>query len=155
MGQIDRQTLMQLQDNASQPDADIALKVGLSVKPCWQGIQRMEETRIIRKRLALLDLKAIGVGMSSFVAVRTDKHNEKWLKNFAFMVADMSEVDKFYQMSGEVDYLLRVVVQDMAACDCFYCKLISHVQFTDLSSSFAMEEIKCTAELPFPKADDA
>ena len=155
MDQIDRQILMQLQHNAAQPVADIARKVGLSVTPCWRRIQRMEENGIIRKRVALLDSKAIGVDMSVFVAVRTNQHNADWLKNFAGMVADMPEVVEFYRMSGEVDYLLRVVVPDMAAYDSFYRKLIAHVQLTDVSSSFAMEEIKYTTALPLPEADDA
>ena len=155
MDQIDRQILMQLQHNAAQPVADIARKVGLSVTPCWRRIQRMEETGIIRKRVALLDSKAVGVGMSVFVAVRTDQHNADWLEKFAGMVADMPEVVEFYRMSGEVDYLLRVVVPNMAAYDSFYRKLIAHVQLTDVSSSFAMEEIKYTTALPLPEADDA
>ena len=155
MDQIDRLILMQLQHNAAQPVADIARKVGLSVTPCWRRIQQMEENGIIRKRVALLDSKAIGVAMSVFVAVRTDQHNADWLKNFAGMVADMPEVVEFYRMSGEVDYLLRVVVPNMAAYDSFYRKLIAHVQLTDVSSSFAMEEIKYTTALPLPEADDA
>ena len=155
MDQIDKQILMQLQHNAAQPVADIARKVGLSATPCWRRIQRMEETGIIRKRVALLDSKAIGVGMSVFVAVRTDQHNSEWLKNFAGMVAEMDEVVEFYRMSGEVDYLLRVVVPDMSAYDSFYRKLIGNVQLTDVSSSFAMEEIKYTTALPLPEVDDA
>ena len=155
MDQIDRQILMQLQHNAAQPVADIASKVGLSATPCWRRIQRMEETGIIRKRVALLDSKAIGVGMSVFVAVRTDQHNSEWLRNFAGMVAEMDEVVEFYRMSGEVDYLLRVVVPDMSAYDRFYRKLIANVQLTDVSSSFAMEEIKYTTALPLPEVDDA
>ena len=146
---------MQLQHNAAQPVADIARKVGLSVTPCWRRIQRLEETGIIRKRVALLDSKAVGVGMSVFVAVRTDQHNVDWLEKFAGMVADMPEVVEFYRMSGEVDYLLRVVVPDMAAYDKFYRKLITNVQLTDVSSSFAMEEIKFTTALPLPEANDA
>ena len=154
MDQIDRQILIQLQHNAAQPVADIARKVGLSVTPCWRRIQRMEESGIIRKRVALLDSKAIGVCMSVFVAVRTDQHNADWLKNFAGVVADMPEVVEVYRMSGDVDFLLRVVVPDMAAYDSFYRKLIAHVQLTDVSSSFAMEEIKYTTALPLPEADD-
>ena len=155
MDQIDKQILMQLQHNAAQPVADIARKVGLSATPCWRRIQRMEEAGIIRKRVALLDSKAIGVGMSVFVAVRTNQHNSEWLKNFAGMVAEMDEVVEFYRMSGEVDYLLRVVVPDMSAYDSFYRKLIGHVKLTDVSSSFAMEEIKYTTALPLPEVDDA
>jgi Lrp/AsnC family transcriptional regulator len=148
MDQIDKQILSQLQVNAAQPVADIARKVGLSVTPCWRRIQRMEETGLIRKRVALLDPQKIGVGMSVFVAVRTDQHNDEWLQEFAKMVSDMPEVVEFYRMSGEVDYLLRVVVPDMAAYDKFYRKLIAKVQLTDVSSSFAMEEIKYTTALP-------
>jgi len=91
--------------------------------------------------------------MSVFVAVRTDQHNAEWLQEFATMVSDMPEVVEFYRMSGEVDYLLRVVVPDMAAYDKFYRKLIANVQLTDVSSSFAMEEIKYTTALPLPELD--
>ncbi|MEL0024178.1 MAG: Lrp/AsnC family transcriptional regulator, partial [Alphaproteobacteria bacterium] len=145
---IDRQILDHMQENASQPVADIARKVGLSVTPCWRRIQRMEENGVIRKRVALLDAQKIGVSMSVFVAVRTDQHNAEWLAEFARLVADMPEVVEFYRMSGEVDYMLRVVVSDMSAYDAFYRKLISQVQLTDVSSSFAMEQIKFTTALP-------
>lgn len=151
MDLIDRKILEQLQSNAAQPVAEIARKVGLSVTPCWRRIQRLEETGVIRKRVALLDAQKIGVGMSVFVAVRTNQHNVEWLKNFAEMIANMPEVVEFYRMSGEVDYMLRVVVADMAAYDAFYRKLISDVQLTDVSSSFAMEEIKYTTALPIPE----
>ena len=155
MDQIDKQILAQLQVNTAQPVADIARKVGLSVTPCWRRIQRMEEVGLIRKRVALLDPQKMGVGMSVFVAVRTDQHNADWLKNFADMVADMPEVVEFYRMSGEVDYLLRVVVPDMKAYDRFYRTLIANVELTDVSSSFAMEEIKYTTALPLPESDNA
>ena len=148
MDATDLKILGLLQENAAQPVADIARKVGLSVTPCWRRIQRLEESGVIRKRVALLDGPKIGAGMSVFVAVRTDQHNADWLQDFANMVADMPEVVEFYRMSGEVDYLLRVVVEDMSAYDAFYRKLISNVQLTDVSSSFAMEEIKYTTALP-------
>jgi Lrp/AsnC family transcriptional regulator len=155
MDKIDRKILAELQENAAQPVADIARKVGLSVTPCWRRIQRMEEVGLIRKRVALLDPQKMGVGMSVFVAVRTDQHNADWLRNFADMVADMPEVVEFYRMSGEVDYLLRVVVPDMKAYDRFYRTLIANVELTDVSSSFAMEEIKYTTALPLPESDNA
>lgn len=148
MDATDLKILGLLQENAAQPVADIARKIGLSVTPCWRRIQRLEESGVIRKRVALLDPQKIGVGMSVFVAVRTDQHNADWLTDFANMVADMPEVVEFYRMSGEVDYLLRVVVADMTAYDMFYRKLIANVQLTDVSSSFAMEEIKYTTALP-------
>ncbi|MDA7599874.1 Lrp/AsnC family transcriptional regulator [Alphaproteobacteria bacterium] len=157
MDLTDRKILNLMQENAAQPVADIARKVGLSVTPCWRRIQRLEENGVIRKRVALLDPQKIDVGMSVFVAVRTDQHNAEWLSDFAKMIADLPEVVEFYRMSGEVDYLLRVVVADMSAYDAFYRKLISNVQLTDVSSSFAMEEIKYTTALPVgldPAGDD-
>ena len=155
MDKTDRKNLAELQENAAQPVADIARKVGLSVTPCWRRIQRLEETGVIRKRVALLDPQKIGVGMSVFVAVRTDQHNADWLQNFATMISDMPEVVEFYRMSGDVDYMLRVVVANMAAYDAFYKRLISEVALTDVSSSFAMEEIKYTTALPLGSGQDS
>ena len=155
MDAIDRNILARLQENAAQPVAEIARKVGLSVTPCWRRIQRLEETGVIRKRVALLDSKKVGVPMSVFVALRTNQHNADWLAEFARLISAMPEVMEFYRMSGEVDYMLRVVVADMNAYDAFYRRLISEVHLTDVSSSFAMEEIKYTTALPLPGSDDA
>ena len=151
----DQRILALLQEDAGLSTAELAERIGLSQSPCWRRIQRMEEVGLIRKRVALLNAQKMGVGMSVFVAVRTDQHNADWLKNFADMVADMPEVVEFYRMSGEVDYLLRVVVPDMKAYDRFYRTLIANVELTDVSSSFAMEEIKFTTALPLPESDNA
>lgn len=150
MDKLDTEILQLLQKDTAQPVADIARKVGLSVTPCWRRIQRMEERGIIRGRVALLEPREIGLGMSVFVAIRTDQHNADWLANFAKTISDRPEVVEFYRMSGEVDYLLRVVVADMAAYDRFYKELITMPGLRDVSSSFAMEEIKYTTELPLP-----
>ena len=148
MDQTDRKILALLQEDAAQPIADIARKIGLSVTPCWRRIQKLEEDGVIRGRVALLEATKIGLGMSVFVAIKTDQHNADWLAEFARTVSQRPEVVEFYRMSGEVDYLLRVVVPDMAAYDRFYKDLISEVKLTDVSSSFAMEEIKYTTALP-------
>jgi len=153
MDKLDRQILELLQKDTAQPVADIARKVGLSVTPCWRRIQRMEEQGIIRSRVALVEPTKIGLGMSVFVAIRTDQHNASWLEDFATSISSRPEVVEFYRMSGEVDYLLRVVVSDMAAYDQFYKTLIKMPGLRDVSSSFAMEEIKYTTELPLPEAD--
>ena len=110
----------------------------------------MDEQGIIKGRVALLEPTKIGLGMSVFVAIRTDQHNAEWLANFAAEISARPEVVEFYRMSGEVDYLLRVVVSDMAAYDSFYKDLIKMHGLRDVSSSFAMEEIKYTTELPLP-----
>ena len=148
MDKTDKKILALLQEDAAQPIADIARKIGLSVTPCWRRIQRLEEDGVIRGRVALLDAPKIGLGMSVFVAIRTNQHNADWLADFARTVAARKEVVEFYRMSGEVDYLLRVVVPDMAAYDRFYKDLIAEVKLSDVSSSFAMEEIKYTTALP-------
>ena len=148
MDKTDRKILALLQEDAAQPIADIARKIDLSVTPCWRRIQKLEEEGVIRGRVALLEATKIGLGMSVFVAIKTDQHNADWLAEFARTIAQRKEVVEFYRMSGEVDYLLRVVVPDMAAYDRFYKDLIAEVKLTDVSSSFAMEEIKYTTALP-------
>ena len=120
MDEIDRKILNLLQEDTAQPVADIARKIGLSVTPCWRRIQKLEEGGIIRKRVALLDGANLGLGMSVFVAIKTDQHNADWLDNFAATISAFEEVVEFYRMSGDVDYMLRVVVANMAAYDAFY-----------------------------------
>ena len=128
--------------------ADLAKKVGLSTTPCWRRIQKLEEDGVIRKRVALLDPAKINAKVTVFVSIRTASHSNEWLKRFSEVVVDFPEVVEFYRMSGEIDYLLRVVVPDIAAYDAFYKRLIQKIEIRDVSSSFAMEQIKYTTELP-------
>jgi Lrp/AsnC family transcriptional regulator len=148
MDQIDRKILAALQEDAGRPVADIAAAVGLSQSPCWRRIQKLEADGIIRGRVALLDAAALNLGVTAFVAVRTDRHDPEWLETFAQAVDDIPEVVEFYRMSGEVDYMLRVVVPDIAGFDGVYKKLIARVPLSDVTSSFAMEQIKSTTALP-------
>ena len=151
MDEIDKKILTLLQQDSSQPLSDVARKVGLSVTPCWRRIQKLEEDGIIRARVALLDAEKLGLGMSVFVALKITEHSSEWLSNFAVKISGYDEVVEFYRMSGDVDYMLRVVVKNMAAYDIFYKKLISDVPLKDVSSSFAMEEIKYSTSLPINK----
>ncbi len=148
MDEIDKKILGCLQVDATMPVADVAEKVGLSTTPCWRRIQKLEDAGIIRGRVALLDGSKLNVGVTVFVAVRTNEHNLEWYERFAKAVVDIPEVVEFYRMSGEIDYMLRVVVPDIAAYDQVYKKLIDRVSLTDVSSSFAMEQIKYTTALP-------
>jgi Lrp/AsnC family transcriptional regulator len=152
MDQTDRQILALLQDDATMAVAEIARRVGLSATPCWRRIQKLEEAKIIRRRVALLDSRKINVGVTAFVFIRTNQHGLEWLERFAEAVRDLPEVVEFYRMSGQVDYLLRVVVPDVEAYDRFYKKLIGKIELSDVSSSFAMEEIKHTTALPLDYA---
>jgi len=148
----DRAILACLQEDATMPVAEIARRVGLSSTPCWRRIQKLEEAKVIRARVALLDRQQLNVGVTVFVSVRTNQHSVAWLERFAAAVADLPEVVEFYRMSGEIDYLLRVVVPDIAAYDRFYKKLIAKIELSDVSSSFAMEQIKYTTALPLDYA---
>ena len=148
LDEIDRKILYLLQADATMPVAAIAERVGLSATPCWRRIQKLEEAGVIRARVALLDPEKLNVGVTVMVAVRTSQHDLGWLEKFAAAVQDFPEVVEFYRMSGDVDYLLRIVVPDIAAYDAVYKRLIARVPLSDVSSAFAMETIKYTTALP-------
>jgi Lrp/AsnC family transcriptional regulator len=150
--EFDKKILTILQDNAGGSNAEIAERIGLSPTPCWRRIRNLEESGIIRKRVALLDRKKLSLGVTVFVAVRTNQHNQAWLERFAQVVDSIPEVVEFYRMAGEVDYLLRVVVPDIAAYDGVYKRLIEQIDLFDVSSSFAMEELKYTTAVPLTYA---
>ena len=152
MDETDRRILACLQEDATMPVAEIARRVGLSSTPCWRRIQKLEEAKVVRARVALLDGAKLNVGTTAFVFVRTSQHSSDWLERFAAAVSEMPEVVEFYRLSGQVDYLLKVVVPDIAAYDRFYKKLIGKIELSDVSSSFAMEQIKYTTALPLDYA---
>ena len=148
MDDIDRRILKVLQTNADLPVAEVAEKVGLSASPCWRRIQKLEAEGIIERRVALLNPEKMNVGVTVFVAIRTSRHDEDWLSDFATKVTRIPEVVELYRMSGEIDYMLRIVVPDIKAYDAVYKRLIAAVPLFDVSSSFAMEAIKYTTALP-------
>ena len=145
---IDRHILQILQGDATVPIQQIGEKVGLSHNACWRRIKRLEESGIIRKRVALVDPGKVGYGVTVFVTVRTSHHTEAWLDKFARGVAALPEVMEFYRTSGDVDYLLKVLVSDIAEYDRFYKKLIAIAPLSDVSSNFAMEQVKYSTEVP-------
>lgn len=148
LDRYDRQILAELQQNADLPIAELAERVGLTSTPCWRRIQKLEQRGIIQRRVALLDAGRLNVGVTVFVSVRTNQHSARWLKSFHGLVASIPEVMEFYRMAGDTDYLLRVVVPDIAAYDRVYKRLIQGAELADVSSSFAMEQIKYTTALP-------
>lgn len=148
MDAIDRKILAVLQQDASLSVAEIGSRVGLSSTPCWKRIQRLEAEGVIQRRVAVLDQDKLGLGVTVFVSVETGDHSEQWLKTFAQVVGAMPEVMEFYRMAGDVDYMLRVVVKDIAGYDEFYKKLIAAIPLKNVTSRFAMEKIKSTTELP-------
>ena len=152
MDRIDKKILDCLQTDATLPVGDIAERVGLSATPCWRRIRNLEKAGIIQRRVALLDPEKLNLGITVFVALKTSQHNYEWLENFADAVSGIDEVVEFYRMSGDTDYLLRIVVPDIAGYDAVYKRLIQAADLSDVSSSFAMERIKYTTALPLDYA---
>ena len=145
---FDKRILRILQQDASVAMDDIAARVGLSRNACWRRIRLMEEAGVIRGRVALLDAEALGCPLEVMVLIRTSSHAPDWMENFQRIVRTMPEVIGAYRMTGDLDYLLRVRVADMAAYDAFYKRVIARVELSDISASFVMEEIKETTALP-------
>src|SRR5918993_6113502 len=148
MDAIDRKILAVVQEDASLSVAEIGTRVGLSSTPCWKRIQRLEADGVITKRVALNDPTKVGLAITVFVSIETGDHSQDWLARFAETVGSMPEVMEFYRMAGDVDYMLRVVVPDIAGYDTFYKKLIGTVSLKNVTSRFAMQKIKSTTALP-------
>lgn len=148
MDDRDRNILALLQEDATLPIHDLAERVNLSQTACWKRVQRLTQAGVIRKQVCLLDSQQLGVGVTVFVSIKTNHHDVKWFERFAAGVKDMPEVVEFYRMSGEIDYLLKVVVPDIQGFDAVYKRLIRVAELFDVSSSFAMEELKYTTALP-------
>ncbi|RYF42659.1 MAG: Lrp/AsnC family transcriptional regulator [Comamonadaceae bacterium] len=149
----DRQLLALLQQNAETPLAELAEAVHLSNTPCWRRIQWLREKGYITRHVALVDPRKVNVGVTVFVAVKTSQHHQQWFDTLRDVVMAIPEIVEFYRMSGDVDYLLRVVVPDIRAYDSVYKRLTQAVTLSDVSSSFAMEEIKFTTALPLDYAE--
>ncbi len=145
---MDIKILELMQKDCTMAVADIGKAVGLSTTPCWRRIQKLEQDGVIESRVALLNPKSVKAGVTVFVAITTSQHNPQWLERFHHVVQTFPEIVEAYRMSGQVDYLLRVVVPDISRYDEFYKKLIACIDLSDVSSSFAMEQIKFTTALP-------
>lgn len=145
---MDRKILSELQRDSAQPLETLGEKVGLSRNATWRRIRTLEEAGIIKGRVALLDAAALDLGLTVFIQIRTNQHSPDWLDALAKAVRTLPEVQGAYRMSGDLDYLLRVRVADMAAYDRFYQKLIRKIDMSDVSASFVMEELKDTVALP-------
>lgn len=148
MDRIDRKILTLLQRDCALSVAEIAEQVGLSASPCWRRIQNLEAAGVIARRVALLNRQRLNLGVVVFVRIKTQDHSQDWLQGFAAAVEKIDEVVEFYRMTGEIDYLLRIVVPDIDAYDAVYKRLIGIPGLADVSASFAMEEIKHTTALP-------
>lgn len=148
MDLIDRKILQLLQEDASLNARELGEAVGLTPTPCWRRVQNLERQGVLDRRVALLDPDALGLGITALVHIRTNQHSARWLGDFQAAIADLPEIVEALRTSGETDYLLRVVVPDIAAYDEFYKGLIERVDLYDVRTVFVMEELKRTTALP-------
>ena len=153
MDEIDRKLLELLQDDATLSIAQLAERIGLSATPCWKRIQKLEAAGVIVRRVAVVDPERVGVGLSVLVSIEAGEHTPAWLEQFSAGVAAMPEVMEVYRMAGDVDYVMRVAVADMAEFDAFYKRLIAVAPMKNVTSRFAMERMKHTTAYPLhPRA---
>lgn len=152
MDATDKAILRELQRDATISIGDLARTVGLSQTPCWRRVKRLEESGAISRRVAIVNPAKVNLALTAFVAVRTSQHTEAWLRKFADGVRAIPEVVELHRMSGDIDYLLKVVCPDMRAYDAVYKRLIRAAELTDVSSTFSMEALKYTTELPLDYA---
>ena len=144
----DREILRLLQENAAMPLAEIATAVNLTPTPCWRRIQKLQTDGVIEKQVALCNASKLNLGLTTFVTIRTSQHTDQWMKRFVDGATSIPEIVEIYRLSGDADYLLKIVVPDISRYDSVYKRLIRAVDLLDVSSAFAMETIKCTTALP-------
>ena len=149
MDKVDRKLLTLLQENASLSLTELSEAVNLTTTPCWKRLKRLEDSGILRQRVALLDPAKVGLSFTAFVQIKTSNHSKEWYHHFVEAISDLPEVMEFYRMAGEYDYMMKVVVADMADFDRFYKKLVNNQEgLTNVTSTFAMEPLKYTTALP-------
>lgn len=148
LDRIDRRILHELMRDATLPVSQLAERVGLSQTPCWKRVQKLEAAGVITSRVAIVDPAAIGLGLTVFVEIEAADHTPEWRAAFAVVSADYAEIVEVHRMAGEVDYLLKVVVGDMAAYDAFYLDLTQRLACRNVTSKFSMERTKATTALP-------
>tara|TARA_B110000914_G_C15342420_1_gene389876 strand:+ start:122 stop:580 length:459 start_codon:yes stop_codon:yes gene_type:complete len=148
MDAIDRKLLDLLQKNAEMTVQELSKEVHLSTTPCWKRVNQLKKLGFINKTVSLIDRKRVGLSVTAIVFVTINTHDQEKIKIFAETIKDFPEVLECYRMSGEIDYLLKVIVGDIDSYDGFYKRLIEKVPFLKVTSNFAIEEIKFTTELP-------
>lgn len=145
---IDRKIVAELMRDATMPIARIAEKAGLSQTPCWKRIQKLEAMGVLTGRVALADPARLGFGLTVFVGIEAPDHSPDGRAAFGRAVGSIPEIMEVYRMAGELDYLLRVSVSDMASFDALYKRLTDAVPIKNVTSHFAMERMKFTTAYP-------
>jgi len=145
---LDRKILFELQRDAAISLEALGDAIGLSRNATWRRVRALDQSGVIRGRVAVLDADMLGLRLSVFIQIRTNRHDPEWLTSFAAATRDMPSILAAYRMSGDLDYLVHARVADMAAYDALYQELIRRVDMSDVAASFVMEELKETTALP-------
>lgn len=145
---IDRKILEALQRDSDRAVSEIAEEVKLSSTPCWRRIRRLEENGIVKRRVALVDRRLLNVAMTIFIGVKAPRHEMRWLEAFRALIEDVPEIVEAYRLTGDTDYIVKVVVPDIETYDAVYKKMISTLEFSEINSSISMEELKFTTAVP-------
>ena len=145
---IDAKILRELQQDASISLDQLGERVALSRNACWRRVRALEEAGVIKGRVALIDPSAVGLGLMVFMQIRTHSHDPDWQQKFKRATQTIPGILSVYRMTGDLDYLIRARVADMAGYDTLYQHLIAQVPIADVSASFVMEEIKDSTALP-------
>ncbi|MBL4916260.1 Lrp/AsnC family transcriptional regulator [Szabonella alba] len=148
LDEMDRKILAELQEDAAQSLDEIAKKVGSSKTPVWNRIRRMKDSGVILRQTVLLEAEALGLEACFFVLIRTSEHEAEWQAKFLRALRERPEVMEAHRLAGEIDYILKVRVQNARAYDVFYQALISEVRIFNVTALLSMEEIKSTTALP-------
>ena len=145
---MDKKILGELQRDAAQSLDEIAKRVGSSKTPVWNRIRKLKEAGVIRQQTVLLDAEALGFDACFFVLIRTSEHEADWQQKFLKALRERPEVLEAHRLAGDIDYILKVQVQNARAYDTFYQALISEVKVHNVTALLSMEEIKATVALP-------
>ena len=152
LDKIDELLLRVLQNNSNISMQELGQRVGLSHTPCWRRVRRLEEHGYINKKVTLLDSSKLDLSVNVFVNVSLRKHQENALTRFENAVADIPEIVECYSVSGDTDFLLRVIVKDVESYEhLLKAQLIHLPEVGNLSSTFALRQVKYTTELPLPR----
>ena len=144
---LDRKLLRALQRDSAEPISDLAERCGLSRSACSRRIARLAEAGVIERSVALLSQSKLGLGLTVFIAIKTNQHNAAWSSQFRRVVEQLPGILEVHRLGGDIDYLVKAVVPDMPGYDALYQQLIRADLF-DVSASFVMETMKHTTELP-------
>ena len=148
--QLDREIVRLLQEDGSLSARELGDAVGLTATPCWRRVRALEEAGVIMRRVALIDPRAVDLGVTALVNIRTSDHGPDWIKRFQAALDSFPEIVEGFRTSGDIDYTLKVMVSSIDAYDAFYKRLITAVDLHDVRTIFVMEEMKYTTALPIP-----